>query len=149
MSLRCSSKYLEERKVGRKGKKEKREGRKERRQKASSWIIKTLINEDSFTTTSLTWFLFLSCFSGVHNCQDENKCQEGSYKFSTLLQVLWSLHSKNKQRNGEAGVNLSQRKLAELLEEGLQFPFLKCQILGRFLSIIWSRGQSFLQQPLQ
>ena len=38
MSLRCSSKYLEERKVGRKGKKEKREGRKEKRQKASSWI---------------------------------------------------------------------------------------------------------------
>lgn len=40
----------------------------------------------------LFWFLFLSCFSGVHSCQDENKCQKGSCKFSTLLQVLWSLH---------------------------------------------------------
>lgn len=62
-------------------------------------------------TVLLTWFLFLSCFSGIHNCQKENECQEGSCKFSTLLQELWGLHSGNKQRNRRQGCQpRSERK---------------------------------------
>lgn len=38
------------------------------------------------------WFLFLPCFRSVHSCQNENECQEGGCKFSTLLQVLLGLH---------------------------------------------------------
>lgn len=40
----------------------------------------------------LFWFLFLPCLSSVHSCQNENECQEGSRKFSTLLQVLLGRH---------------------------------------------------------
>lgn len=38
------------------------------------------------------WFLFLPCFCSVHSCQNENECQEGNCKFSTLLLVLLGLH---------------------------------------------------------
>lgn len=38
------------------------------------------------------WFLFLAGLSRVHSCHNENECQEGSCKFSTLLQVLLGRH---------------------------------------------------------
>lgn len=40
----------------------------------------------------LLWFLFLPGLSCVHNCQNENECQEGNCEFSTLLLVLLRLH---------------------------------------------------------
>lgn len=97
-----------EREKGRKGVKEwkcerRDEGVRKEERKDKNQVVGLeghySVNSLAFITLLFTWFLFLPCLSSVHSCQNEDECQEGSCQFSTLLQVLLGLHSRNKQRN--------------------------------------------------